>query len=249
MMENLSFEVKIIIAIIFLVLFSSFSIGKRNAHIPPHQYSRYPQYHRPNPDPRSYLLYFYVLFVIITLLILPRNRERKVPKAESSLNVEEFHPEIKNSIDSVFQESQEMKEPDWVPPKEIPPDNKPIGDTTTFGEQRPITATEYLEEYNSAKLDSLEEENPKNSRFYVQKLASQSYEKATPELQKLETIYPGKVHLGYDTDVKDFNYKVLIGPFYSKKEAKEMVNDKKAWVRDLNKESQIKILVWSQFNI
>lgn len=151
------------------------------------------------------------------------------------------------------------EEPDLSPPEALPPQEQVP--ESEYDLNVPEAPEEVFKDYNlkvgtpvnispSGRQGSVSvnevvpyEESPAiPGEFYLQKAAAPTEERAQHEMEKWESQFPGKVHLGYNQNLDSYAYKVLIGPFRTKEAAQRAAADRKAYIRDLDEETYMDIL-------
>lgn len=100
---------------------------------------------------------------------------------------------------------------------------------------------EVLIRFNDNDVSQQPPEEPEGN-FYLQKGAAATEEEAIDNQQQLEKQYPGKVHIGHDKTESYLAYKILLGPFASKKEALDVKKSKGEWVRNLETDDTIEVI-------
>jgi len=83
---------------------------------------------------------------------------------------------------------------------------------------------------------------PVPMHIYIQNKVAPTEERAISAWRKLDQQYPDQVHIGYDTNMDSYPYKLLIGPFENKAAAKKAAGEAKVWIRDLRKDTSIYLL-------
>jgi len=78
--------------------------------------------------------------------------------------------------------------------------------------------------------------------YYVQKVASPNEARAISAWNKWDKKYPERAHIGFDQSTASYPYKILIGPFRDRKEAKKVIKNKSEWIRNLEEETNIHLI-------